>query len=154
MRRPWRLLAQFARRGRRAHPLPPCPPRVLAEVVANMRALGVTVEIGGIEVEDYLDARGAEAAYWPDDHRPGTVFFRASPSRVAVAEESFHVEQYHERGWVPATPLENCELEIDAQYRLLAEAALNGWTTEEVALIERNLASWEAERDAELRRQA
>ena len=67
-----------------------------------------------------------------------------NPTRLQVIEELIHLGQHRRAGWVgvETDALERARREIEAQRILLDIAARDGWTTEEIDRIRRNLEIW------------
>ncbi len=88
--------------------------------------------IVGEEAAEYLDIRGAEAAYMPTDGTPGIFRWRENPSRAAVAEELHHAAQHRAANWQVGDQQWVYEREIEAQEWLYTQAKLQGWTKREM----------------------
>jgi hypothetical protein len=95
-----------------------------------------------------LDQQGAGAIYMADNGRPGVLLLRPGATRLQVVEELVHHGQHVRAGYRLSEDTAQLSLiqvrrELEAQSTLLAIARRQRWTTEEIALIERNQDVWQ-----------
>ncbi len=94
----------------------PMPRRQFHELMREFKRHGGTY-IANAESEQFLRLRGAEACALNEN----IILFRRKPSRSAVYEELFHVQQFRENK-IDGSPVNTCECEIEAQQYLLENA--------------------------------
>jgi hypothetical protein len=90
-------------------------------------------------------ALGGEAIYFPAEAgRPGIFAFGPNPTRTQVVEELLHYGQHKAAGFGNMSG-KIVSLEIQAQNKLLQVGPRLGWTSEEMAQIQRARAYWQGQ---------
>jgi hypothetical protein len=115
----------------------------LTRIQASLEKQGVTF-VTGEQGRRLANALNGEAVYIPEVGRPGIIAWGPQPSRTAVVEELLHLGQHRRAGWGDVSGRVT-QLEIEAQHRLLGMGQRLGWSTDEMAQIQRALKSWEGQ---------
>ena len=104
------------RKPKPSYHIEPMPRKQFLSLMKSFKSSG-GIYLANDESEIYLEAKGAEAVTL----NAKTILFRKRPSRSAVYEELFHVEQYRE-GKIDGSLCNKYICEIEAKKYLLENA--------------------------------